>query len=171
MDKDNYEQQFMQNVKNATPTKRPDLPKPKQSSSLPLITSLILAIIVLFESMALVVALVNLFNDNNDETEIIYNTGEDADEYYSYDDKGDVSAFSVTCTSEDGAQYIFEKNQQYKVYDNESELLDSGTYSIIRSDIIVLGESAEENKNLFYDGVNIIDNLVFYECEDGIFTD
>lgn len=166
MDKENYEQQFMQNIKSGTSNKNPETPSHKPASSLPLVIAIILAIIVLIESIVLIIVLANLFGGYVSDLDVTYEISDDEEEYYIFDDQGDISAFSITCTSDDNSQYSFGKNQQYKAYNAESELLDSGSYSIIRSDIIVLGEPSTNNKTLFYDGANVVDDLVFYECEE-----
>ena len=165
----NFEEQFTQNLR-ATPIQPARINKQSSNggSRLPLIISVALAAILLIESIALVITLVNYFDTfSYDEESYVEDDDTDIDNYVT-DDAGNFVAFNATCTNpETGAYYTFSNNNSYREYASGSNLASSGTYSIKLDSIIVFNSPTDSNKkNLVYDGFLLTDGEVIYECEE-----
>ena len=180
MDNNSYEQDFIKNVKQ---TKQPAAPSRSTSktttstSMLPTIVAIILGLIVLVESVALVIFAINygvvldLYGDStieyvDEETE---GTPESLSESssYEYDEDFNVVAFDLICSAEGGSRYEFAKSGAYQKTDSGSNLLDSGTYSILENSVVVLkNPDRTEDEFIYYDGYDvIIEDDTFYDCE------
>lgn len=174
MDNNNYEQQFIQNTRQSN---QPMAPRPAAAPStsgsvLPLVIAIILAFIVLIESIVLAIFAVNYFTPEeefedittvNDSPEALSAAGS-----YTYDANYGITAFNLTCTSDDGATFTFTKAKEYQQTDTSSNPVSNGTYSIINSGAVVLDDpnTSGEDKIVYYDGYNIIDGVTFYACEE-----
>ncbi|MBQ6414390.1 hypothetical protein IJI28_02100 [Candidatus Saccharibacteria bacterium] len=166
MDKDNYEQEFMQNIKNTTHANKTSVPKTSHSTKLPWIITAILALIVVVESIALSFLLVNYFNEEEDyPTDLVRGDKNTEEGVFYYDKEGYLIAFVLTCTSEEGTKYLFQSDNQYQKY-NGAELLTTGTYSISENVVVDLKSSTDEETKYFYDGFSIENDTESYECED-----
>ena len=165
MDKDNYEQEFIQNVKNTTRTSKTNAPKTSHSTKLPWIITAILAVIVVAESIVLGILLVNYFSEEDYPTDLEIGDINTEEGVYYYDREGNLIAFVLTCTSEDGIKYSFQSNNQYQKY-NDTELLTTGTYLISENVVVNLKSSTDEESKYYYDGFSIENEAESYECED-----
>ena len=166
MDKDNYEQEFIQNVKNTTRANKTSAPKASHSTKLPWIITAILAVIVVAESITLTFLLVNYFNEEEDyPPELVRDDINTEEGIFYYDREGYLIAFVLTCTSKDGTKYSFQSNNQYQKY-NDAELLTTGTYTISENDAVNLKSSTDEEEKYFYDGFSIESETESYDCED-----
>lgn len=161
-----FEQQFTQNLK-ATPIQPVEAPS-SDSSKLPLVISIVLAAIVLFESIALVVALTNYFDTfSYSESEEIVLDDDPTSSNYSFDEDDNLVAFAATCTNSDtGASFTLSKNNSYRENSSATNLTGSGSYAIKRDSIITFTDSTGEKKTLFYDGYILTDGITIYDCEE-----
>lgn len=170
----NYEQEFIKNIKQVSQPMPSPQPAPRTSSNasiLSLVIAIVLAFIVLIESIVLAVFAVNYFTPE-EEFEEITTTVDDSPEAlsaassYTYDENYGITAFNLTCTAEDGATYTFTKAKEYQQTDASSNPVSSGTYSIINSGAVVLDDpsTSGEDKIVYYDGYDIIDGVTFYTC-------
>ena len=165
----NFEEQFTQNLR-ATPVQPAHINKQSGNgdSRLPLIISVALAAILLIESIALVITLVNYFDTFSVADEGFVEEDDSYLDNYITDDAGNFVAFNATCTNpETGAYYTFSTNNNYREYASGSNLASSGTYSIKLDSIIVFNSPTDSNKkNLVYDGYLLTDGETIYECEE-----
>ncbi len=196
-----FKKQFMQNVKNAsqnatTQSVKPQVATPQPAApviheektrpSLSLIISIILAIVVVLQSIALIIVINNhfaMFSGDTEEVGEETETEGEEDTPYVYDDENTLIAMEATCTAEDGSYLHLTKNNNFEEYkivspstDSNSHvtkdtgeatpsLVDSGSYSITRDSVFTFKKSSGE-KTYFFDGYTLTDNTVFYDCED-----
>lgn len=180
MDSSNYEQEFINNIKQTGQPALSPHPAPKSTSNasvIQLTIIIILAIIVLIESVALAIFIVNygevldLYGDY--ETEYNEETIDDSPEAlsqsssFSYDKKYNITAFNLVCTAEDDSKYTFSKSGEYQKSSSSSDSTESGIYSIINSGAVVLNNPNQtEDKIVYYDGYDIIEGVTFYTCKE-----
>ena len=169
-----YEQEFMQNVRREAAQDRITIP-PKasqsgDSSKLPLAIAIILAIIVLFESIALVILLIHVVNGSTSsfQEDAFYESFDDTPPSLEYDSNYQIVSFALTCTSTDGNKYVFTKDKTYEQLNQSSNPTGSGIYKILNSSAVVLNDGNNTSKTVYYDGLNIIDGTTFYECEESL---
>lgn len=162
----NFEQQFTQNLKASAPVAQP-VGADTGNSKLPLIIAIVLAVVTLIESIVLIITLTNyfsFFNTNGEEEEYYEEVPVDEEAYidnnYNYDSEFNLTAFNVTCTSNDGASYTFDLTNNYSYSGTPSS---TGTYTINDSDLISLSNS---DKVLYYNGVSVADGLTLYTCTE-----
>ncbi len=184
MENNNFEKQFKSSIDNATLDSnihKPVAPnlynaKKDDSSKLPWIVSIVLAIIILIESIALAIVLVNYFNIVNaedaewapeaseEDTSLENNTN---DENFIYDDDYYLTAANLKCTNDDGAMIVLDTSNNFKRYDNASALIDSGNYSIKDDGLISVTSNGSDNGKVFYyNYASIADGLTIYNCEE-----
>ena len=181
MENNNYEQEFIQNVKRTSqpvPSRQTALKTSANTSVAPLVIAIILALVVLIESIALAIFAVNYgealdLYGGDYSSEIEYDSVSDSPEAlseassYNYDDDYNITAFDLTCTTDDGSKYTFTKSKSYQKTDASSNSTSSGSYSIINSGAVVLNSSnTNEEKIVYYDGYDIIEGTTFYACEE-----
>lgn len=166
MDNNSFEQQFTQKVK-ATTVPLPTAPIPDNNSSkLPLIIAIVLALVTLIESIILIITLNNYFSITSVEGEEAYEIPEDEallENAYIYDDDSNLVAMSLSCTNEDGTYYNFNTDNQFEQHNANGALTTSGSYTITNDNLISLSGS---NKVLYFDGFGIADGLTIYNCEE-----
>jgi len=162
-----FERQFIQSVKTNT---QPVIPasNPKDTGQKPVlaIVCAVLSIIVLIQSIALIVVVntnSSLFSYSEEENEESSNTLEEVS--YLYNDDGNLVAMSANCKADDGSSFYFNKSNNFEEYDTTSSLIDSGDYSINRDSVFTINRKSG-TKMLFYDGYNLTDGTVFYNCEE-----
>lgn len=177
MDNNNYEQEFLKKVQQQpAPSPRPVAKTTTSATSLPLILSILLAIVVLVESVALVIFAINYgaVLDLYGETEYDENTTGTNDSpdalnegaVFSYDENYNITAFEITCTAEDGSKFAFTKSGTYQKTDSSSNSIDSGNYSITNGSAVILKSANNPgDKIVYYDGYDVIEGLSFYTCE------
>lgn len=192
MDNSNLDQQFKQSINAVAPkpvavsrpvsninsNPSPNIIKQSNSEKLPWIISIILAAIVLIESIALVIFLIIHFNMVNNTYEIEdveipeYSNEETvieedvSDSNYIYDENYNLTAANLTCVADDGATIVLDTSNNYKRYDGSSSTIDSGSYTIKNDSLISLKTSGSDNgKVLYFDSITIADDLIIYDCE------
>ena len=192
MDNSNLDQQFKQSINAVAPkpvavsrpvsninsNPSPNIIKQSNSEKLPWIISIILAAIVLIESIALVIFLIIHFNMVNNTYEIEdveipeYSNEETvieedvSDSNYIYDENYNLTAADLTCVADDGATIVLDTSNNYKRYDGSSSTIDSGSYTIKNDSLISLKTSGSDNgKVLYFDSITIADDLIIYDCE------
>ncbi len=163
MDNNNFEQQFTQNVKSTMP--QPAMETPVGSSKLPLIIALALAAITLVESIVLIIAFVNFFGEDTSEEIINEDISVEENNYYQYDNDGNLVSLNLTCTAEDGAKYVLTNSKTYEHRDASGSVTNSGDYSIVNDSLVSL-TSSNGNKVLYYDWVSLADELTLYDCDE-----
>lgn len=178
MDNNNYEQEFINNVKQ---TKQP-VSSPRfvpgttaKASTLPWIISMVFALIVLVESVALVIFAINygealdLYGGGNSSESSTTNDSPEAISEggaFNYDDDYNITAFALTCTNDDGSSYTFTKDGTYQQKNSSSNPVDSGTYTVTNSSAVVLKSPNQPNDRIvYYDGYDIVEGLSFYSCD------
>ena len=192
MDNSNLDQQFKQSINAVAPkpvavsrpvsninsNPSPNIIKQSNSEKLPWIISIILAAIVLIESIALVIFLIIHFNMVNNTYEIEdveipeYSNEETvieedvSDSNYIYDENYNLTAANLTGVADDGATIVLDTSNNYKRYDGSSSTIDSGSYTIKNDSLISLKTSGSDNgKVLYFDSITIADDLIIYDCE------
>ena len=192
MDNSNLDQQFKQSinavapkpvavshpVSNTNSNPSPNITKQSNSEKLPWIVSIILAAIILIESIALVIFLIIHFNMVNNTYEIEdveipeYSNEETvieedvSDSNYIYDENYNLTAANLTCVADDGATIVLDTSNNYERYDGSSSTIDSGSYTIKNDSLISLKTSGSDNgKVLYFDSTTIADDLIIYDCE------
>lgn len=174
MDNSDFEQQFMQNVNTPTrshspsPAQQPAISKPSNGSKLPLVIIAILAIALLVESIILISTLNNYFalTGNNDE-EISEESAALVDPLYTWDEEGNLATMEITCTADDGSRFSLGKDGEYQEYNSSSNVVDSGTYSILNDSIIPLSSTKTTGeKVLYYTGFDLAYNTTIYRCNE-----
>ena len=163
----NFEQQVAQSVKATTvPPTMATAAATTNTNKLPLIIAIVLAVITLIESIALIITSSNysalLNRESNEEYEAPVEN-DFVDEAYAYDDDYNLTALSFVCTAEDGSRYILGIDNKYEQYNGGDSLVSSGSYTISNDALISLSDN---NKVLYYDGINIADGLTVYNCEE-----
>ena len=183
MENNNYEQDFIKNVRatsRVAPPANKGVGSTDGASRLPLIVSIVLAMAVLVESIALIVFAVNygevldLYGEDLVESELDVN--DDSPEalsegsIYNFDENYMITAFDLTCVADDGMKYSFTKAGDYEKTDDSSNIIDSGTYSILNGSVVVLnnsdGSANDKKKATYYDGAYFIEDTTFYTCEE-----
>ncbi|MBR3236379.1 hypothetical protein IKF92_01730 [Candidatus Saccharibacteria bacterium] len=159
----NFEQQFMQNVKTAPKPVTPPSDKPQKN--LPIV-SIILGIIVVLQSIALIIVLSNFFAMFNESEEVEYEDETTVEEGspYVFDDENKLIAVATSCIADDKSTLILKKDNTFKEYDPSSSLVNSGNYHITRDSVFSFDKDTGE-QTLIYDGYNLTDGTVFYNCE------
>lgn len=163
----NFEQQFIQQVKNAPlPAAQPE----KNHKDFPVIPTILGAIIIL-QSIALIILMTNYFsltNSSDEEAGEIEEETEETEEEspYVYNENNELTAMTATCTAEDGTSLVLTKSKNYEEYDASSSLTGSGTYTITRDSVFSFNKSSGKSRTLFYDGYTLTDGTVFYDCEE-----
>ncbi len=167
----NFEQQFTQNLQTSMAT----VPSAMQNNNnrLQLVITVALAAIVLFESIALLITLVN-YPSSNDNS--VYNESESeeveseevefVDNTFFYDDNDNLIAINLKCTSDDGASMVFANDNTFKQYDQNTTMVESTKYSIHDTKIIEILNpiNSDSPKVLYFDGMEIADGLKIYKC-------
>ena len=74
---------------------------------------------------------------------------------------GELSTFNAVCTADNGAYFKIFKSGTYEQYDNSSNLINSGDYSMIKGIIM----STSPDHTLYYDGYYLADGTTIYDCE------
>ncbi len=168
MNNNDFEENFMQNVKQTLP-QRPQQPSNQtsaQPSKLPLIIAIVSVFIALVELVVIVFLIVNNYETEDDIT------ADDSSDFeiststpFSFDDEGNISAFDLTCTAENGDKYTFSKAKKY-TKTSASSSTSSGIYSTVKGTAIILNntESEEEAPVLYYDGEYVFEHTTPYEC-------
>lgn len=183
MENNNYEQDFIKNVRatsRVAPPANKGVGGADGASRLPLIVSIVLAMVVLVESIALTVFAINygevldLYGDDVADSE--FDTNDDSPEalsegsIYNFDENYMITAFDLTCVADDGIKYSFTKAGDYEKTDDSSNIIDSGTYSILNGSAVVLNNSDVPNGDkkmvAYYDGAYLIEDTTFYTCEE-----
>lgn len=163
-----FEEQFAQNLRTTSAQATKPISRPTSDSRLPLIISVILASIVLIESIALVITIVNYFDTFSSDTEGFVEEQEDPSvENFIISEDGHLVAFNSTCkNAETGAYYTFSTNNSFREYSATGSLSSSGTYSIVRDSIVKFNTSSGSKDNLIYDGYILTDGNIIYDCEE-----
>ena len=175
MDNNSYEQQFIRNVKQTarpTPPKNTNISTPS-STKLPLIVAIVLAVTLLIESVVLIIFVVNSFDfeeEDYDDEETYANDSPEAlseNSNFEYDNNYHITAFNLSCDTEEGAKYTFDKSGVYQKTDKSSNLVDSGIYSITNDTAVILknAETSSQERIVYYDGYSIVEGLTFYYCD------
>ena len=174
MDNNNYEQEFIKSIKQTKQPASSSRPAPKPTSNpstLPMVVAIILGIIVLVESVALTVFAVNygvtldLYGDEGFEYDADSSENVSEEDSIQYDEDYNIVAFDLDCVAEDDSRYTFTKSGSYQKTDNNSNLLDSGTYSVINDAAVALKSASQGNaESVYYDGYNIVEGVTFYDC-------
>ena len=137
------------------------------------IATIVLAVLVVIESIAIGFMMMNhvglsresdFDTEDEEESSIEEDTEEIDDTKYVFNDDGDLTAFDLTCTQENGASYIFSKDGSFS-YNDASGDMSSGSYSFVHNGIISLTGGQDNNRVLYYDGSMVADGTTIYECE------
>lgn len=166
MNNNNFEQQFIQNIKsNASPVEQ----NAEQKHNL----FAILIVVIIFIGIQLILSIAILININsssgykneevsfNDEPSIDENEGTEG----VYDNNDCLIAMDITCASEDGVNILLTKRNTYQKLDANSTILDKGSYAITRGSVFKFADSNKDDFILFYDGYTLTDGTTFYDCE------
>lgn len=181
----NFEQQFMQNLRNSAAPAAPAAPAAAApavdtsggSSKVSLIIAIILAMVVLVESIALVVALISLGQVNSGE---YYDDDEgasdvddvDSESNYVFNDDYDLVALNVVCDNQESGNKIeLTTSNGYKLVDASGNAINTGTYTMLRDSIVVVKTSNGSESTLYYDGLVLVDGKTIYECGDTAYAD
>lgn len=165
MNNDNFEQQFKQNIQNATAH---SVAPPSQPSKLPMVIIAALSIVLVVESIALTITLINYFaitssekiSDNYQPIAVESpNTGNS----YIYDQDDNIIAMSATCTNENGASFVLDTQKNFKEYSASGSLTNSGTYSMSNGFIVSL--SGDSKRNLYFENTVLAEGDVIYDCK------
>lgn len=165
MENSSFEQQFTQSL-NAAPLQPANNGMGK--SKLPIIISIVLAVIVVVESIALIITMNNYLAIvdevpayDEDEGYIEDEEGEEAiDNNYVYNDSDALVAMNANCKATDGSAITLDTSGNYTA---TGPLAGSGTYTITNDSLISLSGS---NKVIYYDGWDLADGLTIYSCEE-----
>ena len=143
--------------------------RPKSStSSATIIAIIVLALIILVESIALTITLTNYFGLFS--SEIDYDTATESDYIYpgnnfNYSKDGKLISMDAKCASDDYGYILFSKDNTFQQYNNSNELIDKGSYTITNSIVISLTNNSSK-RLLSFDGFRLADEEVMYDCED-----
>ena len=174
MDNQNFEQQFTQNVRSSAV--QPVGVESSSSSKLPLVISIALAAIILVESIALLITITNYSNAVNeyfsydgDAGEVVDEGGVDGttEDDYVYDDNGNLTAMEINCTNESGTKIKLDKSNKLEILDSNSNVTNSGSYTILRDSVISLTGSSND-RTFYYDGLILADGTTIYDCEETV---
>ena len=182
MDKnDTFEQEFIQNTKiSPQPVDQQPIDdfaqtKVPSPSSLPLIIAAVLSMVVIIESIVIAALVLNNNARNADEDEGSNYVEVSPPDTFPYEERGyiynstyDIISLDLTCIADDNSEYSFTKTNTYNKRDNAGNTIDSGSYTIIKNSIVSLDSSTNPSstKNLFADGENVIEDSIFYDCEE-----
>ena len=168
----NFEQQFVQNLQpTPAPVPTPMLESSKSKLHL-IIIIIILSIALLIESIILIITLSTFFGDSSSEydNDEAYITSDqeltNVDPDFVYDGEDNLIAINDTCKNNDGLYFAFTTDNQYQQKDASGAIIDSGTYTVFRDNIISL--SGSNDRTLYYDIVSLADGTNIYDC--GILT-
>jgi len=164
-----FEQQFVQNVKNniSEDSQAANI-KIESSHKFIFIIAIIISVISLIELVILAILLINFTStimfendseDSVDEVEIAANSP------YVWDNEGDLIAVGITCKNQNNASFTLTKTNKFTMYDDSSNIIDTGSYSIVNDSLIPLSGSTNQEKVLYYDGFVLADGTDIYECE------
>lgn len=160
----NFEQQFMQNVKTTAPSDVPTSEKPKHTN---LIIMTILIIVMVFQTVFSIVTLIKFYSVLNEAS--VINTEEttttDFETAYRFGEGGSLEAISAECKSENGSTYTLTLDNKYKEQDSSSRVIDSGAYSIDQ-DIAFRLDGTAGQKTLYYGDYILTDGTSFYTCSE-----
>lgn len=161
MDNNSFEQQFTQSL-NAVPLQSADSGMGK--SKLPVIISIVLAVIVVIESIALIFIVNNPSSGTEEDYDVDDGYIEEEEDYvdnnYAYDDNDNLIAMNASCKATDGSTITLDTSGKYTA---TGPLAGSGTYTITNDSLISLSGS---DKILYYDGWSLADGLTIYSCEE-----
>ncbi|MBQ6414609.1 hypothetical protein IJI28_03255 [Candidatus Saccharibacteria bacterium] len=179
MNNSNYEKEFINSIKQTgqqIPLSQQKLKIATNTSKPHLAITIILAIIVLIESVALAILAFNYgevldlygnnepeYNEttNNDSPEALSN-----DNDFTYGENYEVTAFNLICTNGDGSKYTFTKSKNYQKTDTSLGSTESGTYSIVNGGAVILNNPNQtEEKIVYYNGYDIMEGTTFYTCD------
>ena len=159
-----FEQQFIQNVKTDPPLNTSVSEKPNHTN---LIIMVVLIIVMVFQSVFSIAALIKFYSLLNEasviETEETYTP--DQTTTYVTGEGGALEAASIECKSEEGFSYIFTIDNAFKEQNASQETIDSGTYSI-NQDIAFRLKGTTNEKTLYYGDYILTDGTTFYTCEE-----
>ena len=161
MDNSSFEQQFAQSL-NTAPLQPAN--GGTSNSKLPIIISIVLAVIVVIESIALVITMNQYLSTPVEETAVTEedtdeNEDEPVDENYVYDNNDYLIAMNANCKAPDGSTIVLDIANNYTA---TGTLTGSGTYTVVNESLISLSNNSNV---LYYDGWNLADGLVIYTCE------
>ena len=133
----------------------------------------VLAVMILFETIVLSIVLVNA-SDSNDSYD--FETTEDdivvedfdVDLGEEYDEEGNVVAIEQKCTSDGGEKFEFKYDKKYKRYGKDGDLVDEGSYDMVNGSLLALKDGTEAGRVLYYDGYSVADGLTLYYCDGGV---
>ena len=162
----NFEQDFMKNVRsNTTQTNSQTQVRASNKN----IIIIILALVILIEAIAVIILALQLRIQYENtailDSDTIY-VSESPE--YTYDSNNLIATMSATCESNQG-YYIFYPSSSYEKYDiNFEDLLDQGTYTIIKGQTLMLtSDINNQESNLgLNDGV-VSDGDSQYVCNSG----
>lgn len=141
-------------------------PQPTASSpNLPLIVAIILALVVLVESIVLVFFGINFFGSHDDDYVPLEESSDinTEDGSVKYDDADTITALNLKCSGDDGFTITFDDTMNY-VTTGSSQLGESGTYSIVNGEAIVLNSNTGQERVVYFDDFSIVDGIKFYSC-------
>ena len=162
----------------ATPTQNITPPK-TISYKIFIITTAVLITLIIILIIAITVVSVSSIQGKSEYELAVEDEGDDSDSFSEEEDAklldeinedsiqvigedGEISAIYGPCTSEDGTEYYFNKDNTFTKKSSASEASDSGTYTITRSAIIKLSTSDDI---FFYDGTIFTNGTEIYNCE------
>lgn len=160
----NFEQDFIQNIKSDSPQSSPapaKPPRPTQSKDKKNLT-IVLIVIIFAQSLTMVLLAVLLVISLNRSQVVEYN---DDTPSYSYNDDGSIRTMSLTCESEQG-YYVFYPSGDYEKYSVDfNERQDMGTYSVVDgSSILINNEGSSTSRKLSFTDNIVNDGAVQYNC-------
>ena len=172
----NFEQQFIKDVASNPAVNEPVVTTKTDSNKDGLGLFKVLAVIAVTLNIVVIImigilmnSVTNLASNSDSSTEEIeYENSEEDDDFssnYVFDDDGNLTAMAATCTNDDGVTLKFSKDNTYAESDTASSTVDSGTYSVLRSEIITIVDTKNDSRVLYYDGFMIADGETIYECE------
>lgn len=136
----------------------------QQSSGKLIIIAAILAVGMVLESIALVIAISNyssLVDENAEEASEVPIEDTYDETKFVYDENYNLLAVDLKCTAENGSTFTFNLDKGYKQHDSTGD--SSGTYTITNDSLISLSGS---DKILYYDGFDVADGLTIYDCAE-----
>lgn len=135
------------------------------SPNLPLVISIILALVVLVESIVLIFFGINFFGSHDDDYVPLDESSYDDTENSSveYDDTYTVTALNLQCSNDDGSTITFDDTMNYTTT-GSSQLGESGTYSIVNGEAVVLNSNSGQERVVYFDDFSIVDGIKFYTC-------
>ena len=86
---------------------------------------------------------------------------------YVYDDNGNLTAMEIACTNENGTKITLNKSNKLEILDSNSNVTNSGSYTILRDSVISLTGSSND-RTFYYDGLILADGTTIYDCEETV---